>query len=105
MKRRRQVDEKERKGACEVVAGRQEGRGIVAIADAAEEVARRTQVAHIAEQIARYARGYGGNRRRCPQCGQWQQYKGERTREIVFDCGTVTVVRAYYVGSGMWENE
>jgi hypothetical protein len=31
------------------------------------------------------------------RCGQGQQYKGERTREVVFDCGTVTVVRAYYV--------
>jgi hypothetical protein len=34
------------------------------------------------------------------QCGQWQQYKGERTREVVFDCGTVRVERAYYVCPG-----
>jgi hypothetical protein len=97
MKRRTEMDTKERKVAFEVVAGRQGGQGIFAIEDAAEEIARRTKLAHIAEQIARYDRGYAGNRRRCPQCGQWQQYKGERPREVVFDCGTVTVVRAYYV--------
>ena len=97
MKRRAQVDTKELKVAFEVVAGRQGGQGIFAIEDAAEEIARRTKLAHIAEQIASYDRGYAGNRRRCPRCGRWQQYKGERTREVVFDCGTVTVVRAYYV--------
>lgn len=97
MKRRAKMDTTECKVAFEVVAGRQGGRGIFAIEDAAEEIARRTKLAHIAEQIVRYDRGYAGNRRRCPQCGQWQQYKGERTREVVFDCGTVTVVRAYYV--------
>jgi hypothetical protein len=97
MKRRAKMDTKEVKVAFEVVAGRQGGRGIFAIEDAAEEIARRTKLAHIAEQIASYDRGYAGNRRRCPQCGRWQQYKGERTREVVFDCGTVTVVRAYYV--------
>lgn len=97
MKRRAKVDMKEVKVAFEAVAGRPGGRGIFAIEDAAEEIARRTKLAHMAEQIASYDRGYAGNRRRCPQCGQWQQYKGERTREVVFDCGTVTVVRAYYV--------
>src|ERR1700752_463823 len=97
MKRRPKMDTKEFKVAFEALAGRQRGRGIFAIEDAAEEVARRTKLAIIAERIASYDRGYGGNRRRCPQRGQWQQYKGERTREVVFDCGTVTVVRAYYV--------
>jgi hypothetical protein len=98
MKRRAKVDTKEVKVAFEVVAGRRQGgRGIFAIEDAAEEVARRTKLAIIAERIASYDRGYAGNRRRCPQCGKWQEYKGERTREVSFDCGTVTVVRAYYV--------
>lgn len=97
MKRRTMVDTKDVKVAFEVVAGRQDGRGIFAIEDAADEIARRTKLTHIAERIASYDRGYAGNRRRCPQCGKWQQYKGERTREVVFDCGTVTVVRAYYV--------
>jgi hypothetical protein len=100
MKRWAKVNTKEVKVAFEVVAGRQGGRGIFAIEDAAEEIARRTKLAHIAEQIASYDRGYVGNRRRCPQCGKWQQYKGERTREVRFDCGTVTVVRAYYVCPG-----
>lgn len=97
MKRRTKVDTKEGKVAFEAVVGRQGGRGIFAIEDAAEALARRTKLAHIAEQIASYDRGYVGNRRRCPQCGKWQQYKGERRREVVFDGGTVTVVRAYYV--------
>lgn len=97
MKRREKVDTKERKVAYAGIAGRQGGQGIFAIEDAAEEIARRTKLAHIAEQLASYERGYGGNRRRCPHCGQWQQYKGERTRDVGFDCGTVTVVRAYYV--------
>ena len=100
MKRRAKVDTKEVKVAFEVVAGRQGGRGIFAIEDAAEDIARRAKLAHIAEQIASYDRGYTGNRRRCPQCGKWQQYKGERAREVLFDCGTVTVVRAYYVCPG-----
>jgi hypothetical protein len=100
MKRRAKVDTKELKGAFEAVVGRQGGCGSFAREDAAEEIARRPRLAHIAEQIASYDRGYAGNRRRCPQCGQWQQYKGERTREVSFDCGTVTVVRAYYVCPG-----
>jgi hypothetical protein len=100
MERRAKVDTKGLTVAFEVVAGRQGGRGIFAIEDAAEEMARRTKLAHIAEQIASYDRGYAGNRRRCPQCGQGQRYKGERTREVVFDCGTVTVVRAYSVCLG-----
>ena len=97
MKRRAQVDTKGLKVAFEVLAGGQGGQGIFAIEDAAEAIARRTKLAHIAEQMASYDRGYVGNRRRCPQCGRWQQYKGERTREVGFDCGTVTMVRAYYV--------
>jgi hypothetical protein len=100
MKRRAKADTKELKVTFEAVVGRQGGRGIFAIEDAAEEIARRTKLAHIAERIVSYDRGYAGNRRRCPQCGQWQQYKGERTREVVFDCGTVTVERAYYVCPG-----
>ena len=92
MKRRAQM---ERRNARAVRWRRTaEQAGIFAIEDAAEAIARRTKLAHIAEQIASYDRGYVGNRRRCPQCGRWQQYKGERTREVVFDCGTVRVVRA-----------
>ena len=74
MKRGAKADTKELKVAFEALAGRQGGRGIFAIEDAAEEVARRTKLALIAERIAAYDRGYAGNRRRCPQCGSWQQY-------------------------------
>jgi hypothetical protein len=94
MKGQEKADTKGLKVTFEAVVGRQRGQGIFAIEDAAEEIARRTKLAHIAEQIACYDRGYAGNRRRCPHCGQWQHYQGERTREVGFDCGTVTVVRA-----------
>jgi len=72
-KRRAKGDPKDGKVAFEVVAGRQGGRGIFALDDAAEQIARRATLAHRAEQIARYDRGYAGHRRRCPQCGQWPQ--------------------------------
>lgn len=80
----------------EAIVGRQGGKGIFGIEDGAEEVARRTKLAEMAERIAAYDRGYEGDRRRCPRCGRWQKYKGEATRELVFDCGTLTVQRAYY---------
>ena len=55
MKRRAKVDTKvdtkEVAVAFEVEAGRQGGRGIFAIEDAAEEVARRTKLAIIAERL------------------------------------------------------
>jgi hypothetical protein len=79
------------------IVGRQGAKGIFGIEDTAEEVARRTKLALMAEQITAYDRGYEGGRRRCPQCGQWQKYKGETARELVFDCGTLTIQRAYYV--------
>jgi hypothetical protein len=78
MRKRVKVDTKELKVAFEAVAGRQGGGGIFAIEDAAEEIARRTKLTHIAEQIASYDRGYAGNRRRCPQCGRWQQCEEPR---------------------------
>lgn len=81
----------------EATVGWQGGKGIFGIEEAAEEVARRTKLAQMAERIAAYDRGYEGGRRRCPRCGQWQKYKGEVGRELVFDCGTLTVQRAYYV--------
>jgi hypothetical protein len=79
------------------LVGRQGGKGIFGIEDVAEEVARRTKLAEMAQQIAAYHRGYEGSRRRCSRCGQWQKYKGETSRELVFECGTLTVHRAYYV--------
>jgi hypothetical protein len=97
MKRREKADTQELKVTFEAVVGRRGGRGIFGIEDAADEIARRIKLAPIAEGIAAYARGYEGNRRRCARCGQGQQYKGERAREVVFDGGTGRVERAYYV--------
>jgi hypothetical protein len=85
------------KVAFEAVMGRKRGRGIFGIEDEGDEVARQAKLQRMAERIASYEGGYEGNRRRCPQCGQWQQYKGEATREIVVEGGTLTIARAYYV--------
>jgi len=81
----------------EAITGRACGRGIFGIEDEGEEVARQAKLQRMAERIAAYDRGYEGNRRRCPQCGQWQQYKGDARREVVVEGGTLTVARAYYV--------
>lgn len=81
----------------EAVTGRPPGRGIFGIEDEGDEVARQAKLQRMAERIAGYDRGYEGNRRRCPQCGQWQQYKGDASREISVEGGTLTALRAYYV--------
>jgi hypothetical protein len=81
----------------EAITERTRGRGIFGIEAEGEEVARQTKLQRMAERIAAYDRGYEGNRRRCPQCGQWQKYKGDASREIRVEGGTLTVVRAYYV--------
>jgi hypothetical protein len=104
MKRHEKADPAELKVTFEAITGRQGGKGIFGIEDAAEESARRTKLAHMAERIAAYDRGYEGGRRRCPRCGQWQKYKGDRTRELVFDCGTLRVQRAYYLCPGCGES-
>src|SRR5215471_18368424 len=80
----------------EAVTGRSRGRGIFGIEDEGDEVARQAKLQRMAERISEYDRGYAGNRRWCPQCGQWQQYKGEASREVVVEGGTLTVLRAYY---------
>ena len=81
----------------EAIIGRARGRGIFGIEEEGDEVARQAKLQRMAERIAEYNRGYEGNRRRCPQCGQWQQYKGDASRELVIECGTLTIQRAYYV--------
>jgi len=81
----------------EAVTGRPRGRGIFGIEEEGDEVARQAKLQRMAERIGEYDRGYEGNRRRCPQCGQWQQYKGDASREVVVEGGTLTVRRAYYV--------
>jgi hypothetical protein len=95
MRRQKTSGGEELKGTVEAIVGRQGGQGIFGSEDEAEEVARRTKLARMAERIAAYDRGDEGGRRRCPRCGQWQKYKGETARELVFDCGTLTVQRAY----------
>ena len=97
MGQRERPSREELKVTFEAVVGRQGGKGIFGIEEAAEAVARQTKLAQMAERIAVYDRGYEGGRRRCPRCGQWQKYKGEVVRELVFDCGTLRVQRAYYV--------
>jgi hypothetical protein len=81
----------------EAITGRTRGRGIFGIEDEGDEVARQAKLERMAERIASYERGYAGNRRRCPQCGQWQKYKGDASRALVVEGGTLTIVRAYYV--------
>jgi hypothetical protein len=81
----------------EAITGRMRGRGIFGIEDEGDEVARQAKLERMAERIASYERGYAGNRRRCPQCGQWQKYKGDASRDLVVEGGTLTIVRAYYV--------
>src|SRR5712691_411795 len=97
MKRREKAALDELKVTFAAITGRQGGKGIFGIEDDAEEIARRTKLAHMAERITAYDRGYEGGRRQCPRCGQWQKYRGEVGRELVCDCGTLTVARAYYV--------
>ena len=73
---------------------RQGGRGICGIEDEADEVARQRKLRRRAERITAYDRGYEGGRRRCPRCGQWQQYKGEEARAVEVEGGTLRVQRA-----------
>lgn len=81
----------------EAMTGRSRGRGLFGIEDEGDEVARQAKLQRMAERITAYNRGYEGNRRRCRQCGQWQKYKGDASREIMVEGGTLTLVRAYYV--------
>lgn len=97
MARMKKILPEEVKVTYEAVTGRPPGRGIFGIEDEGDEVARHAKLQRMAERIAEYDRGYEGNRRRCPQCGQWQQYKGDASRTIAVEGGTLTLVRAYYV--------
>jgi hypothetical protein len=87
----------EGKGTVEASVGRQGSKGSFGIEEAAEAGARRTKLAQRAERSAASERGDGGGRRQCPRCGQGQKEKGEVGRELVFDCGPLTVARAYDV--------
>lgn len=97
MRRREKTVLEGGKVAFEACKGRCGGEGLFGREDTADEIARQAKLRSLAEQIALYDRGYEGGQRRCPRCGQGQRYKGEASRELLFDCGTVTVHRAYYV--------
>lgn len=97
MRRREKTVLEGGKVAFEALKGRCGGEGLLGLEDKADEIARQAKLRSLAEQIALYDRGYEGGQRRCPRCGQGQRYKGEASRELLFDCGTVTVDRAYYV--------
>ena len=80
-----------------VLEGRRGGKGIFGLEEKADERARHAKLLSLAEEIGAYDRGYTGAHRRCPRCGQKQRYKGDVSRDLVFDCGTLTVQRAYYL--------
>src|SRR5215470_20224045 len=88
------------KVAFEAIVGRQGGEGLFGLEDMADEIGQQAKLRSLAEQIAQFDRGYEGSQRRCPRCGHVQRYKGEASRELLFDCGTLTVQRAYYVCPG-----
>jgi hypothetical protein len=77
--------------------GRRGGKGIFGLEENAEERARQAKLQCLTEEIAVYDRGYTGAHRRCPRCGQEQRYKGDVSRDLVFDCGALTIQRAYYI--------
>lgn len=91
MRRREKTSVGGGKVAVEAHEGRRGGRGICGLEEKAEECARSAKLQCLAEEIAAYDRGYKGLHRRCPRCGQAQRYKGDVPRELLFDCGTLTV--------------
>jgi len=97
MRQRQRVEVAGGKVAFEAIEGRQGGTGIFGLEEKADELARQAKLRSIAEEIAAYDCGYEGPHRRCPRCGQEQRYKGDVSRVLVFDCGTVRVRRACYV--------
>ena len=97
MQRRQKVEIAGGKVAFEAHEGQRGGVGIFELEEKADALARQAKLQCLAEEIAGYDRGYEGPHRRCPRCGQEQRHKGEVSRELVFDCGTLTVRRAYYV--------
>ncbi len=97
MQRREKIKGKGEKVVFTAIEGRRGGRGIFGLEEKADERARQAKLQCLAEEITAYDRGYEGPHRRCPRCGQAQRYKGDIARALVFDCGTLTVQRAYYI--------
>jgi hypothetical protein len=100
MQRRQKVEVASGKVTFEADEGQRGGTGIFGLEEKADALARQAKLQCLAEEIAGYDRGYEGPHRRCPRWGQEQRYKGEVSRELGVDCGTVTVRRAYYVCFG-----
>jgi hypothetical protein len=90
MARTKEILPKGVKVRFEAATGRPRGRGIIAIEDEGDEAARQAKLQRMAERIAEYDRGYERNRWRCRQCGPWQKYKGDASREISVEGGTLT---------------
>jgi hypothetical protein len=100
MRRREKTRLEGGKVAYEAIEGRRGGEGLFGLEDKADELGRQAKLRSLAEQIAQYDRGYEGSQRRCPRCGQVQRDKGEASRELVFNCGTLTGQRASYLCPG-----
>lgn len=86
----------ELKAAYDAIDRRAHFGGIFGIESAANEDARRVKLEKIKEGIEQHDRGYEGAYRKCPTCGGKQKYKGAATKELEFDCGKLTIQRAYY---------
>ena len=97
MRRREKTRVGDGKVTFAAIEGRRGGRGIFGLEEKADERARQAKLQCLADEIAAYDRGYEGPHRRCPRCGQPQRYKGDVTRTLVLDCGTLSVPRAYYL--------
>ena len=100
MRRREKTRLEGGKVADEAIEGRRGGEGRFGLEDKADELGRQAKLCSLAEQLAQYDRGDEGSQRRCPRCGQGQRDKGEASRELVFDCGTLTGQRASYLCPG-----
>jgi hypothetical protein len=73
-------------------------RGAFGIEAEASSIAKRVELELIQEKLREYDRGYEGNTRRCPKCGNLtQRYKGDVSRQIELESGELELIRAYYV--------
>lgn len=75
-------------------------KGIFGIEDEAEIEIRNAKLEIIRRKIEEQDRGYEGVVRQCPSCGRkTQEFKGNCSRQLKFDCGELEIQRAYYVCS------
>ena len=71
--------------------------GIFGIDDLTEGKAREIKLQLLVQELEKYNRGWEGNSRQCPKCGEKQLYKGDQPRKLRVTGGTVEIDRAYYV--------